>query len=902
MEPLRTVFSRSLSLFRRRRLDSDLDEEVRSHIDFAIEENLQAGMSREEARTSALRSFGGLTQIKEDYRMQRGLPLIEQIGRDVRFAIRQLRRSPGFALTAVLTLALGLGANTAVFSLINGLMLRPLPVPHPDELAVIRIDRNDDGDSVYGHNYSFPATMFRALEKRHDAFQSVAGFAGQGTFQVRGSSGNVEIPGAMVGGEFFSVMETAPLLGRLLGPQDDQPGGTSTGFGVVITEDLWRRWFNGTPDVLGRRMTIANAPFTVVGVLPKSFVGADPTFRPEIYAPLWAEPVIDAPYNNTAGGYHSWWMRIIARRKAGVSLEQANAALLAASNSIVNEVIEDADSLADARKNHLHLAAESGSTGYSYLRKVFRKPLGIVFVLCAAMLLLACLNLASLLMARSAARERELATRLAMGATRRRLVQQLLVESLLIALLGTAAGMVAAPLVSRFLASVVVARTHSATLDTSIDFRVFAFIALASLVSAVLIGLIPALRSTSSSLNEQIKSGSHVSSARERRRWLPRVLMSLEVALALLLVVGAGLLATSLLRLYRTGLGFEPNGVAVLRLDMGKQSLDGPVLMRWYEEFGDALRHEPGVRSISFASDTPLNGSIWTEAYKSPLSKGDQEVYMTSISPDYFQTMRITLSQGRDFTWKDTLAGGHKIVLSQQAAKLLFPGQNPVGQHVVDFSKVAYEVIGVVGDVHIASVRKNAPESGYVPMTQDDSKKPSYTAVVRLDGSAVPLADAARRLAARTAPDIPAPVLTTISGDLDATISSERMMAMLSVFFAVCALVVTAIGLYGTLAYTTARRTSEIGIRMALGAQRGQVVAMVFRENAWISVCGSVCGLAVALLASRALASFLYGTSVRDPWVMVGSVAALTAIASAASLVPALRAARINPIQALRAE
>ena len=901
MDFVRALISRSKALFGRQELDRHLDEELDAHIDLAIEENLGQGMSMDQARTAALKSFGGVTQAREAYRVQRGLPLIDQIARDLRFSARQLRRSPGFALTAILTLALGLGASTAVFSLINGLLLRRLPVPHADELAVVHIERSTDGQ--YGPNYSFSSPLFRALEKRHDVFREVAAFAGQGKFQVLGASGNEQVPGSMVSGEFFSAMQIRPLLGRVLTPEDDRPGGTETGFGVVITEDFWHQWFKGAPDVVGRPITIATTPFTVVGVLPRSFIGADPTRRPQIYAPLWAEPLLEAPYDGIAAGYQALWMRVIARRKPGVSLDQANAALRAASNLILDEAIPDRKWIKDARAEHFQFVAEPGSKGYSYLRLMFRRPLWVVFALCGAMLLLACLNLASLLMARSASREGELATRLALGATRGRLIQQLLIESLLVALLGTAAGMMAAPAVSQSLAVLILSKAPGATLDTSLDMRVFAFIALAAIAAAALIGWIPALRATSVNLNEQIKSGSLASSARERRRLLPRVLIGLEVALALVLVVGAGLLATSLARLYRTGLGFDPKNVVHLRLDMGKQSLDGARLIRWYQAYGDALGHLPGVTSVSFSSDLPLSGSMWITDYSSPLSGGDRRTYMNSIAPEYFLTMHIPLLAGRDFGWSDTLSGGEKIILSQTAAKYQFPGENPIGQHVVDrHEHKSYEVIGVVGDVHYSSIRESAPPAAYLSVTQTESGKPSYGALLGINGPAAPLASALGGLTARMAPQIPAPVLTTMPDELDGSISSERMMAMLSIFFAGCALLVTAIGLYGTLAYATARRTSEIGIRMALGAQRIEIVVLVFGENAWVAVSGSLAGLVLALFASRVLATILYGTSTHDPWVLVGSVTALTLIASAASLVPALRAARIDPMRALRTD
>jgi len=897
MDRLRILLSRCVALFRRQKLDEELDEELQSHIAFAFEENLARGLSEDEARRAALVKFGGVTQTREKYRVRRGVPFLEQMARDVRFGLRQLRRSPGFAVTAILTLALGLGANTAVFSLINGLMLRPLPVPHADELAVVHFS---DDDSPFN---SFCAPLFRALEKRHDAFQAVAAYSNR-KFEVRGSSGNVEVPGELVSGEFFQALQTPPLLGRALTPQDDQPGGGATGFGVVISEGFWRSWFNGAPDVVGRRLTIANAAFTVVGVMPKRFIGADPLHRPEIYATLWADPVIDAPYNNIAGGYHSWWLEVIARRNPGVALEQANAALRAASNPVLDEAIPDPKWIRDERARHFQFYAEPGSKGYLYLRRQFRKPLLAVSTLCVAILLLTCLNLASLLMARSAARERELATRLALGATRRRLIRQLLVESLLIAVMGTLAGMAAAPMVSRSLVAFVLGNDErNGTLDTSLDLRVFLFAALTAVVAALLIGLVPALRATSQNLSEQIKNGSLARTPREQRRWLPRVLMGLEVALALMLVVGAGLLGTSLTRLYRTGLGFDPKGVVNLNLEMGKQSRDGEALFRWYRDFGDALSHLPGVKSASFVSNIPLSGSTWTFGiHKVSSSAEEQMMYMNAVAPGYFQTMRIPMVNGRDFQWSDMPATGQKMILNRSAAKLLFPEQEAIGKIVNDWKNRPYQVIGVVADTRYASIQKEEPAGGYVPIAQVEGNKPSYTAVVRLEGPAGPFASAARTLAARMAPEIPPPTMTKMSTILDASIGEERMMAMLAAFFAGCALLVTAIGLYGTLAYATARRTSEIGIRMALGARRAQVVGMVFRENAWIALVGALAGLGAALLASRMLASFLYGTSVRDPWVMAVSVAALTAIACAASLVPAVRAARIEPMTALRAE
>jgi predicted permease len=883
------------ALWTKRRLDRELAEELEFHQAMLREKLIREGAGAEEAKSVARQRFGDAARWQERLRELWQLAALENLLRDASFSMRMLRRSPGFTAVALLTLMLAVGATTAVFSLIDGLLLRPLPVPHADQLVVLNYDRSDYDQSSYG----FSAPIFRGVEKRHDILPDVAAYS-DNTLQVRGTSGNLEVRGAMVSGEFFRTLEVAPLLGRYLTPLDDQQGGGSGGYAAVISENFWRRWFNSAPDVVGCKLTIANVPFTVVGVMPRRFIGADPTDRPQIYVPLWSEPVIDAPYNNIAAGIHSRWMQAIARRAPGASLDQINAALASNSNAILRDSVTDASWVEDATENHFHLGVEPGSDGFSWLRGLFRKPLIAVFCLCVAMLLLACLNLASLLLARAAARERELATRLAIGASRQRLIQQLMVESLLIASLGTAAGIALSPLVSHSLTALLVGNALNTTLNAGVDYRMVLFAAVVGGTATLLIGLIPAVQATSGSLNEQLKEGSHAS--RQRGRPLPATLLGMEVALALMLVIGAGLLAESLFRLYRTGLGFEPKGLVNISLTMDKQPRDGDALVHWYQEFGEALRGLPQVESASFENITPLSKGSITWTLHTAARTRDQMMYMNMVAPEYFRTMEIPLLAGRDFRWTDTSKGPLRIILNQAAAKLLFPGQDAVGQQVIGWNKKAYEVIAIVGDVHYVSVQKAPPPGAYIPITQDDAMKPSYTAVVRTSGSAAPLAIAARALAEKTAPEIPAPVMTTMSEDLNESVSSERMMATLSVFFAILALLVTAIGLYGTLAYATARRTTEIGIRMALGAQRRQVVGLVVRENVLVAAGGSLAGLVAALLASHALTSFLYGTSVYDPWVLAGSVLALTFVASIASVIPALRAAWIDPMMAIRCE
>ena len=882
------------ALTHKRRMDRDMAEELEFHQALLREKLLREGVPQAEVDAATSRTFGNSSRWHERLRELWQFPLLENLLRDVIFSLRMLRKSPGFTLVALLTLTLGVGANTAIFSLINGLLLRPLPVPHADQLAVLRYEEGGPKPE-----YSFCTPFLRGLESAKTAFANVFAYNAD-VLQVRGASGNEHVNGMLVSGEFFQALQTPPLLGRYLLPEDDRPGGLT----VVISERFWDTWFDRAPDVVGRKLVIANTPFTVVGVMPRQFIGADPLQRPEIFAPLSADPIIDAPRNHIDGGTHVWWLTVVARLQPGLTLDQANASLQAVSEAILRST-DDADYIAGEEKAHFHFAAEPGSTGYTYARFLFRKPLVAMFAMCIGILLLACLNLASLLMARGAARERELATRLAMGATRSRLIHQLLIESLLIALGGTAIGLAVAPLVSRSLSTLVMSGNGPAnamSLDTALDLRMLGFGAVIALAATLLIGLLPALQATSGNLSDHIKEGQHATRPQERRRILPRLMLATEVALALVLVVGAGLLATSLVKLFKSGPGFNPNGLVNIAFSMDKQSLEGDDLMRLYQQLGEGLSHQPGVKSQSFQFIVPLSHRGWNGWYSAP-GTPQLLMWMNSVAPDYFKTMQIPMYLGRDFRWDDTTASGHKIILSRSAATRLFPGREALGQQIMNVSeKISYEVVAVVGDTKYRDMREPPAAIGYVPIMQDEQQKPSFTAVLRVEGPQAPLAAAAHTLAMRLAPTIPAPIFTTMNEVIDNSLNAERLMALLSLFFAACALLVTAIGLYGTLAYSTARRTSEIGIRMALGAGRGRVVAMVFRENAVLAFTGAAAGLMAALFATRALASFLYGTSVRDPLVLAASVFALAAVASTASLIPALRAARIEPMSAIRCE
>lgn len=905
MEFFLILWHRLRALVTSKKRDAELEEELRAHIALAAEEHQRRGLSEDEAHRRALIELGGLTQTRENYRVQRGFGWLEELLRDLRYAMRQLARNRGFTATAVLTLALALGASSAIFSLLNALLLRPLPVAQPSELTILRIDHKS-----LPTRETFCEPLFRAIAQRHDLFAQTFAFT-QHDFLVRGNAGTVIAQGELVSGSFFSALGTHPLLGRVLTEADDRRGGGPGGFAVVLSEAFWKSWFHGAPDVVGHTLTIANARFTVVGVMPARFIGANPTDRPQIYAPLWAEPLIDAPYNNMENDAGSWWLEVMARRQHNVALAQVNAALEASSQNILHAVLP-ADQIAHFYGN-AHLHAIDGAQGHSYLQSQYRKPLLLLFWMCAALLLLACANLACLQMARAAARERELATRLALGATRLRLVRQLMAENLLLATFGTLAGVALAPFAGQLLTSILLGvNDATSVIDTAPDLRILLFAAAMITAVSLLVGLLPSLRATAHQLSQQIKSGAQTMTQSRTNRLIPRLLLGLEIALALLLVTCAGLLATSLARIDRIGIGFDPHHVACIDLNTLKQHREGADLLRWYQNYGERLRHIPGVRAVSFNVVTPLSGSTWSWDYTLPSWQSSRALNRNEVAPEYFATLRIPLLRGREFTWNDTPASGGKVILSESAAHLFFPNGDAVGKQIYTNAEVVdnkitphripLEVIGIVGDIRSESMQTGAPATVYQAITQVNEKQQSYTALVRFDGAAAPLAEAARQLVAQTAPDVPTPVFHSMDEILNGTIATERLMALLAAFFAACALLIVGIGLYGTLAYATTQRRAEIGIRMALGAQRRQVVLLVCRENIGASCCGLLLGIALALAATRLLSSLLYNTSTRDPWILLASVVLLWIASALASMLPALRVARIDPAQTLRAE
>jgi predicted permease len=873
----------------RKRLDQDLEDELAFHIAMREEKKISAGLNPKAAQMEARREFGGIEKWKEALRDVRRPRVIENFFADVSLALRLLRKSPAFTLVALGTLTLAIGANAAVFTLLNTLLLKPLPVPEADRLTVWRVQPLHRADHF---NYA----SFRGLEAHSAAFSDVFAFY-QRQLQLRTGEGTVNIPGMLVSGHYFSTLRVPPEKGRWIGPMDDQPNGGKNGPAIVISDQFWKTHFDGDAHVIGRGVTLDHVSFTVVGVMPPGFFGAEVGRKPDVYVPLALEPQIDAPFNLIAMGWRAWWLHVGARLRDGVSLAQANAMLHVRSKNIFMAAIPDPNwSIENVKRDNLYAAALAGATGFSDLRTIFRKPLLIVLVLVALVLCVACMNLASLLMARSAARARELATRSALGAGRGRLIQQLLTESLLLAGTGTVIGFAISFVVSRALVSFLTRADDPLSFDIAPDIRVFAFVAAAAALSTVLVGIVPALRATGRRLQQGIKEGQISLVAAERRHLWARVLMGTEIALASVLVTGAGLLGYSLILLHDAPLGFQPHGLMTLALEMNKQPRDGKALLQFYQEFATELLQVHGVKNVSYSLGPMSDNMVANGA-------PPRHLRVSYVGSRYFSTMGIPRLGGREFRWQDTDETGQKAILNQSAAALLFPGGHAIGQQFISVDKRPIEVVGIVADAkQYSMVRAPAPPMVYRPMSQHMMPRASFTMIVRDSGNSASVLAAVRTILRQLAPEVPVPGAIPMETEIAQSLRTERLMATLASFFAISALLIMAVGLYGTLAYSTARRTGEIGVRMALGGQRANILRLILSENSLILLGGCVFGLLLSLACARLLASFLFDVKPGSPMVLGISAGVLIVAGLLASLPPALRATRIDPIQAIRHE
>ncbi len=843
----------------------------------------QYGMSAKDAADKAKRDFGGFEKWKEVCRDAGRWRLLDEFGRDLNLALRMLWKSPLFTVVALVTLTLAVGANTAIFSLMNAVMLKALPVPDAHRLVLLAQPQERSG-------YSFHYPLFRQIERQSKPVVDIFGFSRRNV-QLHDNDGISIVQGVLVTGHYFSALQVQPELGRWIGPDDDRPGAPH-GAVAVVSHRFWRARMSGEASALGHKLILNQAVYTVVGIMPDSFRGMEPDERPDVFLPLELEPALDAPFDLIKAGSRAWWIQAGGRLQNGVSREQANAFLKTSSPRLLDKPPE-----------HFPLIAEPGERGLSLLRLRFAKPLMVMMGLVSLVLLIACLNLATLLMARAASRGREMTTRFALGASRGRLLRQLLTETLLLAASGSMLGFALSPLLVRLLIAMLSQRHNPAPIavDATPDTMVFLFTAGIAILATVLTGTVPALQSTGGVLQAGLREGSSALRGVERRRFWPRIMMSFEVALALVLVPGAGLLGYSLVQLHVTPAAFNRNGLVYLPMDLTKHPINSPGMASAYREIVDEVRKLPNVADASVVSTIPVSSDGMQEDVRAPGGEL-RHVWRNSVGPGYFETMRIRLLRGRDLRWTDG-PPERKVIVKRSAARLLFPEGRELGRRVVfQDGKMEAEVVGVVEDSKYSNLRDAAPTVYSAAVPQDALLGMSFTIVVRTNATPAPLIAAARRIVQRILPDIPLPAAFSMEQLIADSTATERILATLALFFGGLALLMTGIGLYGTLAYRTERRTGEIGIRLALGATPRNVISLVCAENGAIALFGCVIGIAGSAFASKTIASYLYGVSPKDPVVFGFAALLLLGVASAASVVPAVRASKIDPIAAIRYE
>jgi predicted permease len=931
------------ALFRRLKLAEDLEAEIRAHIEMEEQENLESGMSPEEARYAALRRFGNVALAEERSREMLTWNSVEIFLHDVRYALRRLRKSPGFAAAVVMSLALGIGANTAIFSLIDAVMLKTLPVRNSQQLTLLSwaaqsvpgimpasdiihsLRGNTDQDKtgrLTSTSFSYPA--FELFRARTDIFSSTFAFAeaGRVNFSVNGEARLAE--GELVSGDYFSGLGVRTVAGRAIGPADDKAGAQPV---AVISYGYWERRFGRDHGVVGRAAVINNVPVTIIGVSPSEFFGLQPGRSIDVWLPLHAQPEVEPNWTEDVRSNFirtdDWWVMVMGRLKAGVSELQARALLeavfhqrLAAQRSVARSTPHRQSAAQPPPSGpqglpNLYLAP--ASKGLDYLRQEFSKPLLILMGVVGLVLLIACANVANLLLSRAAARQREIAVRLAIGAGHRRIIRQLLTESVMLASLGGALGLLLACWATSVLIAFISSGRNPVALSVRPDLHVLAFTALISVITGVLFGLAPAYRAACVDLTSALRDASAFSSLRRGRLRLGfgEALVVSQVAMSLLLLVGAGLFVRTLENLEEVNLGFNRRNVLLFALDATQGGYKNERLLGFYQELQQRLEGLPGVRSASSSSNTLIGGGVSIDGLSiegRPAPRPDDAstaAWFNSVGPRFFETMQIPLILGRTIGPQDTSTAPKVAVINEILARKFFAGLNPLGRRFGmgdSKSSSEIEIVGVVANAKYGDVRREVPPTVYVPYAQHLASLREMHFAVRTLRDPSQMVPAIRRVVRDLDRNLPLFDMKTQVEQIDQTIFQERLFAKLSSFFGLLALTLTSVGLYGIMAYAVVRRTNEIGLRVALGASRRAILAMVMRDALALVALGIVVGATVTLAAGRLVSGLLFGLTPGDPLTIAGASLSMILIAALAAYLPARWASQVDPIVALRYE
>ena len=918
-------FFRKLSwLARRRQKEAELREELEFHLQEEAEDRGADGLTEEEVGYAARRDLGNYTLVREDTRAAWGWTRLEQFIQDVRYAFRTMAANKTFSALAIVSLALGIGANTAIFSFMDTLLLKALPVPDPESLVVLKWHmnfeahaRNSVMQGMHGSTYSdrrsgeiggiFPYPAFELLHRDGPVFSSVFGRYAWQDFNLS-VKGQAEVAqGDFVTGDFFDGLRVAPAAGRLILPEDDRAGGPAV---AVVSYALSQRRFGGPANAAGQSVLINNVPFSIVGVTPPEFLGVDPGTKPDFYLPMHAGLLLPDPRPEAHWfiDQNEYWVEILARLRPGVSREQAQEALAGP----FRQWVETTATKDEQRRNLPTFLVREGAGGLDGLRQRYSRPLQILLALVGLVLAMSCANIANLLLARCTTRRREMAVRMSIGAGSLRVIRQLLTESVLLALLGGAVGVLVAVWGMRFLGVLLASSGRRYTLQAELNWHVLAAAGALSLVTGLLFGLAPALQSTRvdilSALKESRTGHPVMGTRRSRVRVsLSQVLMVAQIGVTLVILVAAGLFVRTLSNLQSVVLGFNRENVLTFHLDARKAGHKDPEIAMYYDGLRRELSALPGVRGASLSRDPLIgNGTSGTTV----MLAGGPEPKETDILPvgaDFFSTMQIPILSGRGIEERDRGGTAPVAVVNERFVEEYLAGKNALGQTLMweqPRTKIrGVEIVGVSGNWHFGQVQRELRPVVYVPFSQS-----SYVEIgemfyeLRTAGNPLGYVNAVREIVRRADPRVPVSNMVTESAAIDRSMNQEITFARLCTAFGVLALVIACVGLYGTVAYNATRRTNEVGVRMALGAQRAGIVWMILRDALMVAGIGLAISVPAVLATSKFVEAFLFAMKPNDPMALLVAVATLVSAAVVAAYMPARKASRIDPMMALRHE
>jgi predicted permease len=898
------LFRRLLSLGRRAQMEHEIDDELREHMAMCIDDNMAQGMSREAAERDARRRFGNPTVMRERVSAEDTALGIESLWHDVRSALRVFVKSPGFSWVVVATLALGIGANTAIFELLDAVLLQSLPVKNPQELTQVRVV--DMGKARGGYFSNYPVVTNLIWEKLREDHQGFSGIAAWRDVNFsRDSGGDARfVNGLYVSGEFFSVLGVRPVAGRLLTAEDDRPGCGLPG--AVISYGFWQQEFGGRP-VLGQMLRLNDKSLEIIGITPANFFGVAVGRNFDVAVPICAQPYLEP--RNLLNASTKWWLSVIGRLDPAWSVQQVAAHLEVISSGIFASTLR-ADYPPESVKDYLamKLTAEPSAAGVSMLRETYSDPLRFLLGIAGLVLLITCANLASLMLARTTARERDMAVRLAIGAGRWRLIRLVLGESLLLSIAGALAGAAMAQALSRALVAYLNTPNNPISLDFKLDWRLFGFLLGISLLTCLLFGLAAALRASRTSPGAAMKAGGPGMTASRGRLGFRGALVVLQVALSLVLLFSALLFTQSLRNALLVDPGFQAKSVLIARLDFTRLQISVDRRAAFQRQLLDRIRSTPGIDEAAITSIVPLSGGSWSNTVwiDGHDSNRRQDSDFSGVSPDYFKTLRIPMVAGRDFNDNDTSQSPRVAVVNEAFAKKLGLGANAIGarfwrEATPSSPEQLNQIVGLVKDTKYRGIRRPAGPVAYLALAQDNDTESNMQMLVR---SRLPM-NAEEQAIRRTLHDVSSAISFDFEGlqdQIEQSLLAERLLATLSGFFGALAVVLAMTGLYGVMSYTVTERTTEIGIRMALGAQRTNITAMILGKAATLLAAGLVLGAGLSLAAASAAGALLFGLKPRDPATLAGSALLLAVVTVVASLIPSMRAANVNPIDSLRSE